>query len=70
MTDNKIVIAVFTIVFLMLLVTSGLTLDSFKAAHRALVDWCINQWPEGTFVYGMICFCLVTIVSLAFWGWK
>ena len=69
MTDNKIVVAVFTIVFLMLLVTSGLTLDSFKAAHRALVDWCIKEYPEGIMVYGSLCGCVVAIISLAIWGW-
>ena len=69
----KIVIAVFAFALAVMIYKSGIAKripGAVKDAHRALVDWCIKEYPQGIFVYGMICFCLVTIVSLAFWCWK
>ena len=69
MTDNKIVIAIFVFALAVMIGKLGIAKripGAVKDAHRALVDWCIKEYPEGIMVYGSLCGCVVAILCLMF----
>ena len=57
------------LIFSIVLMIAGLLManpGAVKDAHRALVDWCIKEWPTGIYIYGSICFLVVFLVSFIY----